>query len=197
MPSNVDDPVRELDRGLSPAQIAVETLASPRFRARVRALAGLRERYSKALVREFVGRAHEEMRRQPREAAQYARLGEIVAVEIRDGGGRIDALRALAQASMLHGRFPVALKALDAAVAASRKRGEEDAAADLDVLRLEPLIHRERYHEARATGDRSLALFERQDNHQGLVRTHLALADLALRVDRPRAALRHYTRIDR
>ena len=174
------------------AALVDETLAMPGFRGMVRHLSGLKERYEPALVQAFVERSHAEMRKHPREAAKHARLAEIVAVSIRDEGGRVDALRALAQASMLHGRFRMALKALNAGVAAVRKSGNEAQLAALDTLRLQPLVHLGQYDEARSTGQRTLMIFERLGDRSGLLRTHMALADLATRLDRPRDALRHH-----
>ncbi|MFB3065856.1 MAG: CHAT domain-containing protein [Planctomycetota bacterium] len=176
------------------ASLVDEILAVPGFRGRVRHLSGLKERYEPSLVQAFVERCHKGMRRHPREAAQHARLAEIVAVSIRDEGGRVDALRALAQASMLHGRFRTALKALNAGATAVRKSGNESQLATLDMLRLQPLVHLGQYDEARSTGQRTLMIFDRLGDRSGLLRTHMALADLASRLDRPRDALRHHAR---
>ncbi len=166
------------------------------FADRIQYLRALREHYSPALVQALVARAHKDIRRDPNEAAQCARLAQVVAREIGDVAGRVAALRALAQASVLIGCFARALTVLDAATTAAKDLDDETQLAELEALRIYPLIHLERYDEARATGRSTLTFFERTGKRAGMIRVRMALADLALRLDDPRKALRHYNKVE-
>jgi len=191
--------LKEMDRAQATAtwgRVVEATLAAPRYRNRVRRLAGERKRWAPALAKAFVARAYAEMRRRPREAAQCARLAGKVAVEVGDADGRVASLRALAQACLVQGRFGPALKVLDAAMEAAGPEPDDACLAAVDVLRLQPLIHMGRYDDAQAAGRRCLEAFERCGDLAGRIRAHMALADIAFRMDRPRDALRHYSRVD-
>ena len=94
------------------------------------------------------------------------------------------------------GRFDAALRALDEASWLASVVNDTELGTALDLLRLHPLIHVERYSEARAVGARLLVHFRHKNDVKGLMRTHMALADLAFRLDRPWEALRHYAQVD-
>jgi CHAT domain-containing protein len=174
-----------------------ETLALSSYRARCRHLRARREHFSPPLLHELVARAHVVLDSDPGEAAQRARLAELVAEALADEEGRLDSLRALAHAYILQGRFPFGLKGLEAAGALLREHGDHTRIQELDILRPQPRRPFGHYDELCAIAARSLALFEERGDREGAICTHLALAHLALRMDRPRDALRHYARIDR
>ncbi|MHC4669542.1 MAG: hypothetical protein ACYTFD_14155, partial [Planctomycetota bacterium] len=100
-----------------------ETLALSSYRARCRHLRARREHFSPPLLHELVARAHVVLDSDPGEAAQRARLAELVAEALADEEGRLDSLRALAHAYILQGRFPFGLKGLEAAGALLREHG--------------------------------------------------------------------------
>jgi CHAT domain-containing protein len=179
------------------ASLVDETLAIPLFRRRMGHLRTLRPHYRTELADEFVARAHAVMRCDPREAAQCARFARRIAIETDSEDGRIEALRVYAQACILDSRYPAALRALEDASQALRRQGDESSVAELEILGLQPLIHLERHGEARLAGERCLTAFEKASNRNGLIRAHMALADLAFRLDRPKEALRHYSAVDR
>lgn len=188
----------DMGQALSVGAIIEAAMAEPRHRARVRALRRFEPQFSAELWRELVSRANAAMRSEPRVAAQFARLAGVVALAVGDLSGRLTALRTLAQASLLGGRFRVALKVLHAATALARTGDAAQAErAQLEVLRVQPLLHLERYEEARACAERSLVLFERLADATGQMRARMALADLAFRLDKPKEALAQYAAVDR
>jgi len=175
-----------------------DALAVDDFLGRARRLATFSAAYSPSLVAALLARAHAAMRQDPGNAEQQAALAVLVAREIEDDTGLVAALRAQGQACVLHGQFPRALDAYDDALAILyRERAHDDDVGELEILRLQPLINLERYADARNSGERVLADFEQSGNSKGQVRAHMALADLAFRIDHPRAALRHYSAVDR
>jgi tetratricopeptide (TPR) repeat protein len=185
------------ERGHSVSAIVAATLAVPGYRNRIRHLRAQRHAYSPALLHEFISHAHVLLRQDPAEAAQCARLGELVAKTLAEEEGRTDSLRALAHAFILGGRFPFGLKALEAAGAVMRQHADHTRMNELDLLRLQPNRGLAYYDELSAIGKRSLALFGERGDDDGVLHTHMALAHLAFCVGRPRDALRHYDTVER
>jgi tetratricopeptide (TPR) repeat protein len=185
------------DRGQSVSVIVDATLALQGYRKRIRHLRSLRDRYSPGLLHEFLARAHVILRDDPAEAAQRARLGELIAKTLADEEGRADSLRALAHAFILDGRFPFGLRGLEAAGAVMREHGDHTHLNELDLLRLRPNRRLAHYDELRSIGHRSLALFRERGDDEGVLHTHMALAHLAFCVSRPREALREYFIVER
>lgn len=174
-------------------------LCNEGFRRRLRAVRSLAPTEAAAHVEGIVERAVSLLRKEPREAAELARLAVAAA---RRGGvvaARIMPLRLLAKAQMLAGRYPEALRALDRALAALELGEEEDVSARMQVdgMRVEALAHLECYADARETGARVLAWAAAQDDNQTIVRVRMTLADLEFRVDQPREALQHYSEVEK
>jgi CHAT domain-containing protein len=180
------------------ARELVDSLWSiPGHRARLRRLRGLKDRYDDGLVLELRRAAELELRKDPREAGRRAQLGLVVAEALGDARGTILCLIERTKAAVACGNFRFALESIAQASVLAQELDDEALRAQLDLLRLHPLISLERYTEARADGERVLAVFERRGDAGGRVLTRMALADLAFRLDRPREALRHYAEVDR
>jgi len=137
------------------------------------------------------------LRRDPREADRRARLGLAAADAADDLGGRAACLVERAKACVMSGDAAAALGAVEEASEIAHRLGDDAVLAQAELIRLQPLIALERYEEARACGERALAAFERRGDANGRILAHMALADLAFRLDRPRDSLRHYAQVDR
>lgn len=179
------------------AVVAGEVLARPSWDDRTRRLASVEADYTADLAEMFLRAARDGMRRDPADAAGHARLARTVATALDAPALRIGSLRTLGQALLLQGQFERALESLDTATDLARAAGDERQVAELDMIRLHPLVHLERYAEVRLGAKRARAFFEREDDQPGRIRVHMALADLAFRRDRAREALREYARVDR
>lgn len=177
-------------------QLLTAVLGDTGYRARARSLRQRKGSFTPKLIEGFVRHAHEAMRRDPAQARQCARLGLYVARSIGDTQAKIACLRALAQAATIAGRHPEALRAADEAIVATRLGGDPLATADLKVLRVQALTQLDRYVEARETGLRALRVFEEHEHVRGMIRTRMALGDLAIQLQRPREALRHYRHVE-
>lgn len=177
------------------SDLASAILATDQYRERVRHLMTLKTSFNEALASEFESRAHESMRADPRHAEQCARLAYIVAREVGPTAARIRALRAEAQAATLGSRYQIALSSLARASDLARGEGDPVLSAELEVLRVPALVHLERYTDAAHAARTSLRTFENENSASGQIRAHMALADLAFRLDQPRQALRHYHRV--
>jgi hypothetical protein len=182
-------------RRTTPAALARRVLKATGHRARLEALRALRPGFDASLSAAFVAEADALVRARPAAAVERARLAAVVARKLRDPRAEAEAQRALADACVVSSRFARGLKALDRAAQVART---VDAAwaARLDAQRVHPLVHLERYDEARAAGEAAARHFEAEGDRRSLIRTHMALADLEYRLDRPREALRHYARVD-
>ena len=108
---------------------------------------------------------------------------------------RAEAYRALGDACVVFGRFAPALRAIERAARLAR-RVDEAWAARLEAQRLHPLVHLERYEEARVAGETAIRRFAELGDRQSHLRTLMALADLEYRLDRPGSALRLFARVD-
>jgi CHAT domain-containing protein/tetratricopeptide (TPR) repeat protein len=181
----------------SAAVVAGEVLARPTWEERAHGLASLTGDFTPDLARMFLRAARDGIRDDPGDAAGHARLARTVATTLEDTPLRIESLRTLGQALVLRGAFGPALEALDTAADLARGADDERQAAELEMIRLHPLVHLERYAEVRLGARRALAFFTREDDRSGRIRVHMALADLAFRRDRAREALREYARVDR
>jgi CHAT domain-containing protein len=177
--------------GLPAADVVAAVVAEPGYRARARALRRQQGSFSPQLAEAFRAQATATVRRDPREAGALARLGLIVANAVRDPGGRVACLRALAEAHTVAGAFPAALRAVEQAIAIPREAGDVLAVADLEAIRIPILVHLERYAEAREAGRRALEVLGGDEHAARRFRVEMALAELAFRADRPREALRH------
>jgi len=155
-----------------------------------------RRDYDERLVEEIRRRAESVLRRDPREAGRRAQLGLVVAETIKDRPGRLRCLVARAKASILCGDSTPALDAIEDAEHLARALGDETLLAEVELLRLQPVIALEKYDEARAVGEAALEAFIRRGDGKGELGTRMALADLAFRMDRAHDALRHYARVD-
>lgn len=183
------------NRNGTPSGYARQVLAEPSYRARLKALKGLRAHFGPELLAAFVAEADALTRAEPKGAIERARLATIVAKATADRRGEAEALRALADAYLVASQFARGLRTLEAAATAARAV-DEAWAVRLDAQRVHPLVHLERYDEARAAGEAAIRCFEALNDRRSLLRTHMALADLEYRLDRPREALRHYARVD-
>jgi len=154
----------------------------------------LRDAHSPELAEAFRLRAHDAMRRDPREALALVRLALVVARTVGEAEGIAAVLRSLAQAAILSGRYPTALRAIKAA---ARRPASPLGRAELEAIRVQALTHLERYEEARETAEPLVEVFRDAADHKGEIRTRLAIGDLEFRLDRPRAALRQYNAVDR
>ncbi|HEX5135334.1 MAG TPA: CHAT domain-containing protein [Planctomycetota bacterium] len=182
-------------RRTTPGVIARRVLRQPGYRVQLAVLRSMRHRFGPELAAAFVAEADAVVRARPADAVQRARLAVVVARGAGDTRGEADAHRALADACVVSSRFARGLRALENAVRAAR--GVDAAwAVRLDAQRIHPLVHLERYEEARAAGEAVLPHFEAQADRRSQIRTRMALADLEYRLDRPREALRHYARVD-
>lgn len=172
-------------------------LAYPDQFARLRRLRDHRPRYDPDLVEGFRRRAHDDLRRDPREAGRTAQLGMVVAEAIRDPKGRLGCLVERAKAALLCGDPVLALDSVeDAARIAAAHCGDADR-AQIEILRLQTLVSLGRNAEGRVRGENLLADVQRSGDRRSCILAHTALADLAFREDRPRDALRHYARAER
>lgn len=179
----------------TPAATADAVLGTPGHRNRVRRLRRRRALFSKALALEFGTRAHDALREDPAEGLSRANLALEVAREIRAADAIAASLRARAQAWIQKGRFVDALRDLDE----GRELSADDPtfSAELDALRLQPLVHLGRPDDARATAQRTLEVFEEAGSRPWAVRVRMTLADLDFREDRFRDALTQYRAVDR
>jgi tetratricopeptide (TPR) repeat protein len=179
-------------------EIVDALLSIPEQRDRMRRLRGLLNRPgTPRLVEELRESAASALRRDPREADRRARLGLAAADAACDLGGRAACLIERAKACVMSGDAAAALGAVEEASRIARRLGDDAALAQAELVRLQPLIVLERHEEARACGERALAGFVRRDDANGRILAHMALADLAFRLDRPRDSLRHYAQVDR
>ncbi|MDH3591061.1 MAG: hypothetical protein OER88_04240, partial [Planctomycetota bacterium] len=139
--------------------------------------------------------ACEQRRADPSLAARHARLGVEAAHRAGNQALLCDAWISLAQSRLMLGRFAPALRALAAALAAAQD--DEARRARIDLARVHPLVHLGRYEEAAAAARTAEAAYVASDDTNGRIRAHMALGDIAFRLDRPRAALRAYSLVDR
>lgn len=172
-------------------------LAVSGHRERMRMLRDHADRFDAELVEELRRSAERELRRDPREAGRRAQLGFAVADSLNDDRARIACLIERTKAAVHCSNPPLALMSVDQAARHAKDLGDEALEAQLELLRLHPLIALERYSEARSGGERVLAVFERRGDDKGRLLARMALADLAYRADRPREALRHYADAER
>ena len=136
------------------------------------------------------------LRSDPAQARQCARLGLYVARNLEDPKPRVACLRMLTQATLLIGRFPEGLRAVDEALSLLRPHGSRRERNELRVMRVQVLTQLERWPEAREVGMRVLETFESLGDVRGVIRIRLALADLATQLERPREALRHFRQVE-
>jgi CHAT domain-containing protein len=181
----------------APASIADNVVSIPDQVARLRVLRGFERCFAPELVEEFRRRAEETLRRDPREAGRLAHLGLAAAESIRFRPGRLGCLVERAKAALLCGDSRLALESATEAGRIARELSESTKEAEIDLLRLQTLTALERHDDALSVGREVLARFEQRADVKGTILSHLALADLAFRIDRPRDALRHYARVDR
>ncbi|MHC5011337.1 MAG: carboxypeptidase-like regulatory domain-containing protein [Planctomycetota bacterium] len=90
-------------------------LTTPDYRERVRLLSTSRCAFNLRLVRDLLAQARAVAKKDAREACRRARLGILVANEIKDQEGRLACLLVLSRAAVHAGADGVALHALDAA----------------------------------------------------------------------------------
>ena len=172
-------------------------LSVPDPRDRLRRVRQYEDHFDADLVEEIRRSAASVMRRDPREAGVRAQLALVVAEAIRSPRERALCLIQRAKAAVLCGTAAVALESADQASRLARELADAALESEADLLRIQAQTALERYDEARACGERVLSAFEERKDSPGQVRAHTALADLDFRVDRPRAALRHYTQAER
>lgn len=176
--------------------LVTRALAEPTCLARLRYLKAWAGRFDASLIGELVARADAAIRVEPARAVETAHLAVAVARDVGDATGRAEAYRALGDACVVYGRFAPALRAIERA--ARHARLVDDAwAARLDAQRLHPLVHLERYDEARAAGESAIRQFAALGDRKSQLRTLMALADLEYRLDRPGSALRLFAQVDR
>ncbi|MDJ0522194.1 MAG: CHAT domain-containing protein [Planctomycetota bacterium] len=179
------------------ASILDAALAPTGFQARRDALLEHAAAFDDDLVQLALRRAYETMRVSPVDAEEITRLALVIAETLDSKEGRRDSLRAQAQAFTLAGRHGDAIATLDQALDLTDAEAEEQVATELRVLRLQSLTYLEKYDEAETEGNQILEAFNRLEDLKGVLRTRMALAELAIRRDRPRAALRHYHAVER
>lgn len=172
-------------------------LACASAEQRREALLPYAEAFDHELIQAFLRRAYETLRVHPGEAEELARNALFMAEYTQDEVGRRDSLRVVAQAHTLSGRHGEALEALDSALALAEVQGDKQVATELRALRLQALTYLERYEAAEAEGQQVLEAFYLLEDLKGVLRTRMALAELAIRRDRPRAALRHYHAVEK
>ncbi len=171
-------------------------LAARGFPARSRRLRRYTARFAPELRDEFQRRAHARMRVHPRDAVEIARLAVIVTEHIDGPVARARALSAWAQAAMLGGDHRQALRIIRKAADLSLDAASP-AAAEIETLRAQALMHLERYDQAAAAIERARAGHDMRGDRKGLLWTTLVLADLAFRRDEYRAALRLFSDAER
>ncbi|MDJ0975938.1 MAG: CHAT domain-containing protein [Planctomycetota bacterium] len=173
-----------------------EVLAVRGYRNRMRKLRSFRTSFSPELSDAFVKRAGTVMRKDPAESSQMARLGLLVANVVDDPERRFGCLRTQAEADLVGGSFPSALRALDRVAEGRREEKNHLAAAEIEALRISALLHLDRHGDAREAGRRALEIAREHEDVGVELRVRMSLAELAFRADRPREALRHYARVD-
>ena len=143
----------------------------------------------------LVTRAFACQRNAPGQSAALARLGIHAAAG--NARARTRGQAALAQAHVLLGEFRHALDCAQAAL--SDPSCDHDSATSLDLhgVRVQALVHLERYEAAHAAGEAMLRRCETIGDRGRAVWARSNLADLAFRHDAPREALDHYFAIDR
>ena len=177
-------------------EIVSDVLRAPEYRVRARRLREHRADFAPLHVDAFLTRAHEVLRTDPAQARQCARLGLYVARNLDESAPTVACLRVLAQAGLLVGRFPEALRAVDEALDLLRPHGGARERGELRAIRVQVLTQLERWPEAREVGLRVLEDFEAVGDVRGIIRIRLALADLATNLERPREALRHFRQVE-
>ena len=175
---------------------AVETvvnglLTAPDPKAVLRSLIENDEDRGKAVVRELLARMRRSIRRSPVEARWCGELAEQGSRQLGDPKLRAASLRLLAQTHLVNGDSTDALVTLAEGAGIARDAGDEVEAANLDAYAVTALVNLERYDDARRLAHACLDAFARHEEVMGLLRTHVALADVEFRTDRPRQALRH------
>ncbi len=182
---------------LDAAAILDEALSAPSGSLRRDVLLAHADAFSPELVEACLDRARDNQRRDPGLAESSAQLGLLVAETLEDDLACRNCLRVLAQAHTLGGRHSEALSALDRALSLFDVEEDPQTAAELRALRVQALTYLEQYDAAEAEGHRILEAFHRLEDLRGILRTRMALAELAIRRDRPRSALRHYHAVER
>ncbi|MHC4850363.1 MAG: ATP-binding protein, partial [Planctomycetota bacterium] len=182
--------------GIQVCALADEVLTAPGHRARRRLVFACATAELLPLAGELTRRAHKQTRQAPREAAGWALLAYGAGRRLHHVETQIDALRAASQAFTVLGRFAAALRTVETAVSLAYYRNDTAQLATLSLLKLDPLIHLERYKEARSVGFLLLHAMKTAGDVRGVIRTRMALADRHFRLDEPRDALREYREIE-
>lgn len=177
------------------ASIVREVLRGRTFAARARRLHNRRPSFGEPLRLELHTRALGLLRKDPRDAAEHARLAVIVAEACGTAEQRADGLCVRAQACITQGEHRAALHVLTRA-AKSAVPGSS-LAARIDTLTAQACMHLERYAAAAAAAQRALASHEARYDDAGVIWATMTLADLAYRRDDPREALRFLNRAER
>ncbi|MDH3590839.1 MAG: CHAT domain-containing protein [Planctomycetota bacterium] len=136
--------------------------------------------------------ARQRLRKDPTDAASMAVAARLAARLENDRETLFDGWKVLGQAQSLRGKFAAAVRALRRAESL-----EDEPDGRVAALMLHPLIHLERYDEARRVGARCLDRLASARDVNVLIMAHMALADLAFRSDAPARALRHYEMVER
>ena len=151
-------------RGSAPDRTVASVLERTGLRERARELMRLRDAHSPELAEAFRLRAPDAMRRDPREALALVRLALLVARTVGAAEGIAAVLRSLAQAAILSGRYPTALRAIKAA---ARRPASPLGRAELEAIRVQALTHLERYEEARETAEPLVEVFRDAADRKG------------------------------
>jgi tetratricopeptide (TPR) repeat protein len=179
------------------AELADAILALDGREARRAELSRLGPRQTPALARALCARAHEVMRSDPAGAAQRAELALEVADGVASSEAALDSASAVAQASVVVGRYEDALATAEEASRRAVAAGVVPARLrEVALVRVEALAHLERYDEARAAGASLVASCDAEGDLRGRIWSRMVLADVAFRTDEPREALRLYREVD-
>lgn len=177
---------------------AVEAVLAPAgYAARIAELARMPPSLVAAAAGRLVRRAYDVMRTEPEEGSERARLALSAATVAGDAAQMLAGASAVAQASLVLGRYPDVLATADAALRRAMQAGlPESDRRELELVRVQALTHLERYVEAEGSAVALAARCDREQDLRGRIWARMTLADVAFRMDAPRKALRCYREVE-